>query len=87
MPMYDLIEYSDNYPKKLESLWQKYKDKPKDNIALSKSFKCKTNISKETPVFGNTKDVKIAVALKYISNFWRTLEMSLMDIRINLIST
>ena len=26
---------------------------------------------------GNTKNAEIAVSLKYLSNFWRTLEMSL----------
>ena len=34
---------------------------------------------------GNTKDVKIAVLLKYLSNFWRTLEMPLINCDINLI--
>ena len=36
---------------------------------------------------GNTKDVKIAVLLKYLSNFWRTLEMPLINCDINLILT
>ena len=29
----------------------------------------------KTPAAGNTKDVEIIVPLKYLSNFWRTLEM------------
>ena len=37
------------------------------------------------PAVGNTKDVKIAVPLKYLSNFWRTLEMPLVNCEINLI--
>ena len=36
---------------------------------------------------GNTKDVEIAVPLKYLSNFWRTLEMPLSNCEINLILT
>ena len=36
---------------------------------------------------GNTKDVKIAVLLKYLTNFWRTLEMPLINWDINLILT
>ena len=36
---------------------------------------------------GNTKDVKVAVLLKYLSNFWRTLEMPLINCDINLILT
>ena len=39
MLMYNLIEYSDNYSKKLGSLWQYYRDVPNDNITESKSFK------------------------------------------------
>ena len=39
MPMYNLIEYSDNYSKTTRSLWQFYKDDPNDNIIQSESFK------------------------------------------------
>ena len=35
MPMYNLIEYSDNYSKTSRSLWQYYKDDPKNNITDS----------------------------------------------------
>ena len=43
MPMYNLIEYSDNYSKTSGSLWQYYKDDPNDN--LTKSFKSKVKIT------------------------------------------
>ena len=33
MPMYNLIEYSDNYSEISGSLWQYYKDEPNDNLA------------------------------------------------------
>ena len=36
---------------------------------------------------GNTKDVKIIVPLKYLSNFWRTPEMLLINCEVNLILT
>ena len=39
MPMYNLIEYSDNYSKTSGSLWQYYKDDPNDNITQFESFK------------------------------------------------
>ena len=39
MPMYNFIEYSDNYSKTSGSLWQYYKDDPNDNITDSESFK------------------------------------------------
>ena len=87
MPMYNLIEYSDNYSKTSGSLWQYYKDDPNDNIANSESFKSKVKITGKTPNNGNTKDVEIIVPLKHLSNFWRTLEMSLINCEINLILT
>ena len=41
IPMYDLIEYRDNYSKTLGSLWQYYKDEPNGNLTDSESFKSK----------------------------------------------
>ena len=41
----------------------------------------------KTPADGNTKDVKITVPLKYLSNFWRTPEMHPINCEINLILT
>ena len=75
MQMFNLIEYSDNYSKTSRSLWKYYKDDPNDNITQSKSFKSKIKITEKTPAACNTKDVEIIVPLKYLSNFWRTLEM------------
>ena len=74
MPMYNLIEYSDNYAKTSGCLWQYYKDGPNDNTADSQLFKYKVKITGKTSVNGNTKDVEIIVPLKYLSKFWRTLE-------------
>ena len=87
MPMYNLIEYSDNYSKTSGSLWKYYKDDPNDNLANSKSFKSKVKITGKTPNNGNTKDVEIIVPLKYLNNFWRTLEMPLINCEVNLILT
>ena len=87
MPMYNLIEYSDNYSKTSGSLWQYYKDIPNDNLARSESFKYKVKITGKTPNNGNTKDVEIIVPLKCLTNFWRTLEMSLINCEVNLILT
>ena len=85
MPMYNLIEYSDNYSKTSGSLWQYYKDDPNDNITQSESFKSKIKITGKTPAAGNTKNVEIIVPLKYLSSFWRTLEMPLINCEVNLI--
>ena len=87
MPMYNLIEYSDNYAKTSGSWWQYYRDEPNDNLANSKSFKSKIKITGKAPNDGNEKDVEIMVPLKYLSNFWRTLEMSLINCEVNLILT
>ena len=87
MPMYNLIEYSDNYSKTSGSLWQYYKDDPNDSLTGSKSFKSKVKIIGNTPNSGNTKYVGIMVPLKYLSNFWRTLEMPLINCEVNLILT
>ena len=87
MAMYNLIEYSDNYAKRTGSLWQYFRDEPNDNLADSESFKSKMKITGKTPVNDNEKDVEIIVPLKYLSNFWRTLEMPLINCEVNLILT
>ena len=84
MPMYNLIEYSDN-AKITGSLWQYFRDEPNDNLADSESFKSKIKITGKTPDDDNEKDVEIMVPLKYLSNFWRTLEMPLINCEVNLI--
>ena len=91
---YNLIEYSDNYSKRSGSLWQYYRDEPAltndgaadDFPSNSTSFKFKVKISGTTGADG-TKNVKIMVILKYLNNFWRTLDMSLIDCEINLMLT
>ena len=87
MPMYNLIEYSNNCAKTSGSLWQYYRDESNDNFADSESFKSKIKITGKTPAAGNEKDVEIMVPLKYLSNFWRTLEMLLINCEVNLILT
>ena len=84
IPMYNLIEYSDNYSKSSGSLWQYYRDEPfsdyndvivdflADNNNSSAPFKFKTKIAGRIGNNG-TKDVKIMVPLKYLSNFIREL--------------
>ena len=69
MPMYSLIEFSDNYSKTSGSLWQYYQDEPNNNTADSESFRSKVKIMGKTPNDGNTKNVEIIVPLKYLSNF------------------
>ena len=95
MPMYNLIEYSDNYAKRTGSLWQYCKDIPVRNNGaivifaennLTDSFNFKVKFTGQTGDDG-TKDLEIIVPLKYLSNFWRTLEMPLINCEVNLILT
>ena len=94
--MYNLIEYSDNYSKTSGSLWQYCKEIPAVNNAgnivdfnganATDSFNFKTKITGQTGDDG-TKEVKIMVPLKYLSNFRRTFEMPLINCEVNLILT
>ena len=95
MPMYNLVEYSDNYSKISGSLWQYCKEIPAaDNSGnfvafnganATNSFTFKTKITGETNNDGRINDVEIMVPLKYLSNFWRTLEMPLINCEVELI--
>ena len=98
MPMYNLIEYSDNYSKTSGSLWQYCKEIPAINndgdivdfngANATDSFNFKTKITGQTADNinnGNTAgrvDVEIMVPLKNLINFWRTLEMPLINCEI-----
>ena len=97
MPMYNLIKYIGNYSKTSGSLWQFYRDEPfiNDNDAIadypansnsSASLNFKRKIAGRVGNDG-TKNVKIKIPLKYLSNFWRTLEMSLINREVNFILT
>ena len=68
-------------------MWQYYRDETDDNLADSESFKSKIKITGKTPNNDNERDVEIMVPLKYLSNFWRTLEMLLINCEANLILT
>ena len=74
MPMYNIIEYGDNYSKTSGSLYQFCRDEPNNNITDSESFKFKSKFLDNTNNEGII-DAKIAVLLKYLRNFWRTLEI------------
>ena len=94
MPIYNLIEYSDAYSKTSESLWQYHRDEPAldnngniidfpDDNNNSPSYKFKQKITGQTGN-GGTKDVEIMVLSKYLYNFWRTLEIPLINCEISL---
>ena len=89
MPMYNLIEYSDNYSDTYGSLWNFKRDEIIGNINItnnnSPSFKHKSNFIGNTDADGANRkreNIKIAVPLKYLSNFWRSLEMPLINCKV-----
>ena len=84
MPMYNLIEYSDNYSKTSGSLWQYCKEIPAvdddgdivdfNGANATDSFSFKTKITGQTNNNERIDNFEIMVPLKYQSNFWRTLK-------------
>ena len=87
MPMYNLIEYSDNYQDSSATLYQYKRDEPPDDIDnnlatnTSSSFKYKVDLLGNPAVDNNVarRDLKMVVPLKYLSNFFRSLEMPLIN--------
>ena len=89
MPMYNLIEYSDNYSDTSGSLWNFKRDEIEEDDDLtvdnSSPFKYKLNIignTDEDEANRKKENVKIVVPLKYLSNFWRSLEMLLINCKV-----
>ena len=83
-PMYNLLEYSQNYSVASEKLWNYYRDKVDDvddSASNRKSFKYKTKIVGKTIPPLNTED---AVPLKYLRYFWRSFDLPLINCEIEL---
>ena len=93
MPMYNLIEYSNNYQDSSATLYQYKRDEPPEANAIddltvdnSNSFKYKVSLLDNPVVADNIaiRSVKVVVPLKYLSNFFRSLEMPLINCKIKL---
>ena len=93
MPMYNLIEYSDNYKDSSATLYQYKRDEPPEANAIfdltadvSSSFKYKIKLLGNPVLDGAIakRNVKVVVPLKYLSNFFRSLEMPLINCKIKL---
>ena len=97
MPMYNLIEYSSNYFATTESLWFYSKDEVANlnaNIANTDNFRCfkykakllETTVAQATPnnCIGILKNATVAVPLKYLSNFCRSLKMQFISFKVEL---
>ena len=87
MLMYNLFEYSDNYQNSIGSLYQFNSDEPPDNNVdvgnVTSSLVYKSKLIKGTDN-NNVNNVKLVVPLKYVSNFFRSLEMPLVNCKIDL---
>ena len=81
--MHNLIEYSNIYVETSGSLWQYDKNDPNDNITYYESFKFKSSFTNDSGNV-NTANVEIAVRFKYLSNFWRNLELQLITVKLML---
>ena len=92
MPMYNLIEYNNNYSDTSGSVWKFKRDEVPDNnadltIDNSQSFRYKAALVVKTKdAVGNTnssiKNAKTVVPLKYLSNSWRSLEIPLINCKV-----
>ena len=99
MPMYNLLEYSKNYRKRTGSLWNYYRDEPSNPLSSnSESFKYKTSIMGNTYNVGDDDDnydtnkvgkneTEIVIPIKYLSNFWKSLDIPLINYEVELILT
>ena len=99
MPMYNLLEYSKNYRKRTGSLWNLYRDEPSNPLSSnSESFKYKASITGNTYKVGvgeagydatkvGKNETEVVIPLKHLSNFWKALNMPLINCEIELILT
>ena len=99
MSMYNLLEYSKNYKKTTGSLWNYYRDEPSDPLSSnSESFKYKTSIDENTYNVGadeadydankvDKNKTEVVILLKHLSNFWRSLNIPLINGEVELILT
>ena len=93
MPMHNLIEYSDIYQDSSATLYQYKRDEPPEANAInnlttntSSSFTYKVSLLGNPVVANNIAkiNVKVVVPSKYSSNFFRSLEMPLINCKIKL---
>ena len=88
MPMYNLIEYSDNYQDSSATLYHcKRDEQPEDDAVADLTADSSSSFEYKIKLLGNVTEVvdnaagvkrlsvKIVVPLKYLSNFFRSLEM------------
>ena len=89
MLMYSLLEYSKNYRKSTGSLQNYYRDEPSNPLSVnSESFKYKTIIVGKIPEDNDwLTNAEVVIPLKHLSNFWRALNIPLINCEAELILT
>ena len=95
MVMHNLLEYTKSYSKISGSLLNYCRDEPKgfmvgniNNSKInSKSFDYKRSITGRLEGSDTNENVDILLKLKYLSNFWRTLDISLINCKVYLTLT
>ena len=89
MPMYNLLEYSKNYRKTTGSLWNYYRDETSNPLSSnSESVKYKTIIVGKMPEDNDSlANAKLVFPIKYLSNFWRSSNIPLINCELELILT
>ena len=98
IPMYNFLEYSKNYEKTSGSLFNYYRDEPSeaeivnDNGAINISIRNSKSFDYKAKIVGSLAagelekdDVEIAIPLKYLGNFWRSLDIPLINYEVILI--
>ena len=99
MPMYNLLKYSKNYRKTTGSLWNDYRVQPSNPLSCnSQSFKYKTSITGNSYNVGVGEEgydankigknkTEVVFPQKHLSNFWRSLNIKLINCEVELILT
>ena len=93
--MYNLTEYNKNYSKESGSLWKYNRDETISgtegnvdySIKYSKTFDYKTSNAGRLEGGNTEKNIKIVVPLKHLRNFWRTLNITLINCELPLTLT
>ena len=98
MLMYNLLEYSGNYSMTSGNLWNYYRHEVNDSAnenngtnnyrtnnnktTTSKSFEYKTSLTGSTSINNNGLKAEVVVPLEYMSNFWRSPDLVLVNCEI-----
>ena len=90
-----MTEYSKNYKKTTRSLLNYYRDEPNSDAVGNINYSIKdSKYNYKTSITGKLEynnlekdDVEIVVSLKYLSKFWRTLDILLINCEVSLTLT